>query len=70
MTKKERLMNRGPQAIIDIYADLGKSLVDDINDQFGEEFYIDGNATGNTKRIHGSSRSSGPGRCPRTGTSA
>lgn len=53
MTKKERLMNKSKEAIIDIYADVGKALMDDIDDQFGEEFYIDGNATGNTKRIHG-----------------
>lgn len=53
MTKKERLMNKSKEQIIDIYADVGKALMDDINDQFGEEFYCDGNATGNTKRIHG-----------------
>ena len=53
MTKKEKLMNKSKEAIIDIYADVGKALVDDINDQFGEEFYIDGNASGNQKRIHG-----------------
>lgn len=53
MTKKEKLMNKSKEQIIDIYADVGKSLMDDIDDQFGEEFYIDGNATGNSKRIHG-----------------
>lgn len=53
MTKKERLMNKSKEAIIDIYADVGKALMDDIDDQFGEEFYVDGNATGNLKRIHG-----------------
>lgn len=53
MTKKERLMNKSKEQIIDIYADVGKALMDDIDDQFGEEFYIDGNATGNSKRIHG-----------------
>lgn len=53
MSKKERLMNKNAQQIIDLYADVGKALVDDINDGFGEEFYVDGNATGNTKKIHG-----------------
>lgn len=53
MTKKERLMNKSTEQIIDIYSDIGKALMDDIEDQFGEEFYCDGNATGNTKRIHG-----------------
>jgi hypothetical protein len=53
MTKKERLMNKGTEAIINIYEDVAKSLMDDVNDQFGEEFYVDGNATGNTQRLHG-----------------
>jgi hypothetical protein len=53
MTKKERLMNKSKEQIIDIYSDVARALMDDIDDQFGEEFYIDGNATGNTKRIHG-----------------
>lgn len=53
MTKKEKLMNKSKEAIIDIYSDLAKALMDDIDDQFGEEFYVDGNATGNSKRIHG-----------------
>jgi hypothetical protein len=53
MTKKERLMNKGTEAIVNIYADVAKSLMDDIDDQFGDELYIDGNASGNSKRIHG-----------------
>lgn len=53
MTKKERLMNKGTEAIINIYSDVAKALMDDIDDQFGDEVYIDGNATGNSKRIHG-----------------
>ncbi len=53
MSVKERLMNKGTEAIINIYAQLGESLKDDIDDQFGDEFYIDGNATGNSKKIHG-----------------
>lgn len=53
MTKKERLMNRSAQQIIDIYAQASKLLMEDINDQFGTEFYIDGNATGNEERMHG-----------------
>lgn len=53
MTKKEQLMNKGTEAIVNIFSELAKSLVEDMNDQFGDELYIDGNATGNTKRIHG-----------------
>lgn len=52
-TKKERLMNRGKEQIIDVYTDLAKAIVDDIEDQFGEEFYIDGNAAANIDRMHG-----------------
>lgn len=53
MTKKEQLMNKGASQIIDIFSELGKSLMDDMEDQFGEELYVDGNASGNTKRFHG-----------------
>lgn len=53
MTKEERLKNKSVEAIVDIWSDIGKSLLDDIEDNFGEEFYIDGNATGNDKRVHG-----------------
>jgi hypothetical protein len=49
----EELMNRGDAAIIKFASDKGGMLVDDITEGFGDEFYIDGNATGNTKRIHG-----------------
>ncbi|HUR54275.1 MAG TPA: phage major capsid protein [Gemmataceae bacterium] len=53
MSVKERLMNKSTEAIIDIYAQLAESLKDDIDDQFGDELYVDGNATGNNKKIHG-----------------
>ncbi|NJL70213.1 MAG: phage major capsid protein [Candidatus Competibacteraceae bacterium] len=53
MTKKEGLMNKGKEAIINRYAEIGKQLVDDMQESFGDEFYVDGNATGNEKRIHG-----------------
>lgn len=53
MTKSERLRNKSTEAIIKVYEQIGKSLMEDMEDQFGDEFYIDGNASGNTKRIHG-----------------
>jgi hypothetical protein len=53
MTKKEKLMNRNMEAIIKIYDNITKLLLEDIEDQFGDEFYIDGNAAGNSKRMHG-----------------
>jgi len=53
MTKKERLMNKSTEAIIKLYSTVARTLMEDIEDQFGDELYIDGNATGNGKRIHG-----------------
>lgn len=53
MTKLERLQNRNTEAIIKLYSNISKELVEDIEDQFGDELYVDGNAAGNSKRIHG-----------------
>jgi hypothetical protein len=53
MTKLERLKNKNTEAIVKIYSEIATNLVEDIEDQFGDELYIDGNAAGNTKRIHG-----------------
>jgi len=52
-TKIESLQNRGTEAIVKIYENLTKILMEDAEDQFGDEFYIDGNAAGNEKRLHG-----------------
>lgn len=53
MTKGERLKNRSVQAIIDIYNQIATSMLEDMEEAFGDELYIDGNAAGNQKRIHG-----------------
>jgi hypothetical protein len=53
MTKLEKLKNKDVEAIVKVYSDIAPQLIDDINDQFGDELYIDGNAAGNTTRIHG-----------------
>lgn len=53
MTKKEKLMNKNVEAIIKVYDGIARILMEDIEDQFGDELYIDGNASGNSKRIHG-----------------
>lgn len=53
ITGFEKEKNKGEQAIIKLFAELPKLLMDDIKDQFGDEPYIDGNAAGNTKRFHG-----------------
>ncbi len=53
MTKLERLQNKGKEAIINVYSDLAETMMEDMNESFSEEFYVDGNATGNGKRFHG-----------------
>jgi hypothetical protein len=52
-SKMETLMNRGTEAIIKIYSQIAESLKDDMEDQFGEELFLDGNLSANAKRIHG-----------------
>jgi hypothetical protein len=53
VTKKEKLMNKGPEAIVKVFSEMASLLVEDLEDQFGDELYIDGNGAGNTKRLHG-----------------
>lgn len=53
MTKLEKLKNKGTEAIIKVYSEITQNLLEDMEDQFGDELYIDGNASGNSKRIHG-----------------
>ena len=52
-TKKERLMNKGTEAIVKFFSELADTQREDFEDAFCDELYIDGEATGNTKRIHG-----------------
>jgi hypothetical protein len=53
MTKGEFLQNRNTEAIVKLYSEISSDLIDDMEDAFGEEFYINGYAAGNSKRIHG-----------------
>jgi hypothetical protein len=53
MTKKEKLMNRGPQALIERYSTIGKRLIKSIRDKFSAELYVDGHATGFENRLCG-----------------
>ena len=53
MTKGEFLQNRSKEAIIKLYSSIATDLMDDAEDFFGEEFYINGNLPQNAKRIHG-----------------
>lgn len=53
MTGFEKEKNKGDAAIIKVFSNMGVMLMEDIEDQFGDEAYIDGNASGNGKRYHG-----------------
>lgn len=53
MTKGEKLKNKSVQAIINIYDQIAKSILEDMEESFGDELYINGSAAGNAKRIHG-----------------
>lgn len=53
MTKKERLMNSNVEAIVKLYSEIASNLMDDMEEQFADELLVDGNASGNGKRIHG-----------------
>lgn len=52
-TKKQKLMNKGASAMIERYSNMTKELLDDIESNFALEFYVNGNAAGNEKKIHG-----------------
>lgn len=53
MTKGEFLQNRNTEAIVKLYSEISSDLIEDMEDAFGEEFYVNGYAAGNSKRIHG-----------------
>jgi hypothetical protein len=53
MTKGEFLQNRSKEAIVKLYSSISSDLMDDCEDFFGEEFYINGSTSANAKRIHG-----------------
>lgn len=53
LTKQERLKNKSTEAIVKLYDGIARNLLDDVDDQFCDEFYINGYAAGNQKRIHG-----------------
>lgn len=53
ITKLEKLKNKSTEAIVNVFGEMATNLKDDMEEHFGDEVYIDGNATGNTKRFHG-----------------
>lgn len=61
MTEKEKLMNKGAAALIKSYSEIVPNLLEGMEQRFGDEMYIDGNASGNELRIHGFNSFSGLG---------
>lgn len=53
ISTKEKLENRGPEAIIDVVARMGESLMESMKQGLAAAPFIDGNATGNEKEWHG-----------------
>lgn len=51
--KIEKLKNRTKEGIVKYYSDLSTILMKEFKEKLPEELYVDGNATGNTKRFHG-----------------
>ena len=52
-SEKEIMMNKGPGQILTRYSETIPSLTEAITDHFSDELFIDGEAAGNTNRIHG-----------------
>lgn len=50
---RERLMNRGAEALVKLFADRTKLMRKDVEDALGLEVYVDGAAAGNEDRFHG-----------------
>lgn len=53
VTFKEKEMNKGKEAIVNRFEQVSTLLMEDVQEKFGYEPYINGYATGNTKRFHG-----------------
>jgi hypothetical protein len=53
ISKMEIEQNKGAEAIIKLIDNLAKFLMSDMSEQFGQQLYVDGNASGYTKGIHG-----------------
>lgn len=53
ITKGEALINSGQQAIVKVVNKIAGNLKQAIDDAMSEDYYIDGDATGNTERFQG-----------------
>jgi hypothetical protein len=53
ISDKEKEMVKGNEALIQIWANRVRDLREDFRDKLNVELFVDGNATGNTKKLHG-----------------
>lgn len=53
LNKLDKLKNRGREAIVNFYATLGEDMMKDMGEVFGPQVYVDGEAAGNGRKIHG-----------------
>ena len=53
MSKIDTLQNQGNEAIIKLWDTKAKTMMSDIRENFCSQLYVDGNATGNNRKIHG-----------------
>jgi hypothetical protein len=53
MSQMERLQNRGTPQIVNLYGEIIEKMIANFGSQFGDQWYVDGNAAGNTKKVHG-----------------
>ena len=53
LSRFDELTNKGDEAIIKVAEQIPKQLMKSMDQYLGEEFYVDGEATGNEKRLHG-----------------
>jgi hypothetical protein len=53
VTKREKLQNKGREALIDYWGELTESMMEDLHDRFAERLYTDQNAAGNSGQITG-----------------
>lgn len=53
MTKREKLKNKGPGALISYYEEMAPRLMSDASQLFSQELYIDSSASGNAGRLSG-----------------
>ena len=53
ISELEMLQNKGKEAVIKIFGDIADEMKKEAGEGLCREFYIDGNATGNSKRFHG-----------------